>query len=774
MQQLIVEPLSKRELEVLRQIADGLSNREIAEKLFISLETVKWYNKQIYSKMGAKNRTQAVALAREEGLFETAPAAAPSLDLAPRHNLPAEVTSFIGREREIAQAREMLEKTRLLTLTGPGGTGKTRLSLQVATAALDSFEDGVTFVDLAPVSDPATVAEVIARALGLAGSPDELAIVTLQKFLGNREHLLVLDNFEHILEAAPLISDLLAAGPRLKALVTSREVLRLSGEKEFSVPPLTLPDRAQVGGASALTEYEAVALFVERAIDAQPDFALTDQNAAVVADICMQLDGLPLAIELAAARSRLLSPDMMLDRLCSRLGVLTGGPRDAPARLQTLRGTIDWSYDLLDSGERALFARLAVFQGGRTIEAVEAVCSHDPGIELLDGLESLLNKSLLQVEDGPEGEPRFVMLETIHEYARERLEQSGEADELRKRHAAYFAELAERAAKELRGARQQYWFRRLEAERENLGRALARTVGTEAGIEATLGLRMVGALRDFWFYTGYFAEGSKWTGLALERLADATPELRARVLNSAGMMAATAEEHERGKALNREAAAIYRELGDKRNMAWSLSILSANLSETPDEFEAGIAMGEEALALFTETGDKQGEAYALNVLGEFARLSGDYEGARDWYERTLAVSRETGETRRVALMVTNMGFIAQNSGDFERAEGLFTETLIRCLELSWRWGFADALTALAGAVNGLGQSERAAKLIGASDGLLEAMGAAHQPSDREQYQRNADDVRAALGDRAYQAAWTEGHAMTFKQAVDYALGRRAE
>jgi len=424
------DALSTRELEILRLIEAGYTNREIAQKLVLSLETVKWYNKQIYSKLGVHNRTQAVATAKAAGLLGEQTETLELPTVIPRHNLPAQVTSFIGRQREIAEIKRLLATHRLLTLSGPPGTGKTRLALQVASQVLHQFEDGVYFVDLAPISVPEFVPSTIANAFELGETGVGSLVENLKYYLKDKQLLLVLDNFEQVIETTPLVSDLLSTAPGLKILVTSRHVLEVYGEQEYHVPPLVVPDLDNVDDSRTLLDCEAVELFCQRAQAVKPDFNLKKNNASAVAEICVRLDGLPLAIELAAARSKLLSPEMIRSRLESRLEVLTGGARDLPSRLQTLRGTIDWSYDLLDKGEKVLFARLSVFQGGRTIEAAEAICATGLSIPVIDGLESLLNKSLLYREEGLGGQPRFLMLETIHEYAREKLAESGEAGTL--------------------------------------------------------------------------------------------------------------------------------------------------------------------------------------------------------------------------------------------------------------------------------------------------------------------------------------------------------
>ncbi len=439
-----MESFSQRELEILALLAEGLTNREIGQKLFISPETVKWYNKQIFGKLGAGSRTQAVTIAREQGFFDEGREETETAAVSVKSNLPAPVTTFIGREQQIAEVMDLLDKARLVTLTGPGGTGKTRLSQQVATGVMGRYPGGVTFVPLALVDGPELVPDAVASTLGVIKQADEELVETLGRSLRSKEMLLLLDNYEHVLAAAPLVSKMLAAAPGLSVMVTSREVLRLNGEHEYPVPPLELPDLAPSRTVSDLAASESVALFIQRAQAAQPTFRLTEDNATAVAGICIRLDGLPLAIELAAARIKIFNPQQLLERLESRLNMLTGGSRDLPARQQTLRSAIDWSYQLLNEGEQNLFARLGVFSGGRSIDAIETVCGPGLPLDALDGLESLVNKSLLFQVEGPNGEPRFAMLETIHEYTRERLAQSGELPSIRDRHLAYFLALARR------------------------------------------------------------------------------------------------------------------------------------------------------------------------------------------------------------------------------------------------------------------------------------------------------------------------------------------
>jgi predicted ATPase/DNA-binding CsgD family transcriptional regulator len=771
--QPMFDPLTERELEILRLIADGLSDREIAQKLVISLGTVKWYNKQIYSKMGVHSRTQAVAQAREAGLFDTQPDTPTRPTITPKHNLPAQITSFVGRECETAQVKQLLGTARLLTLTGPPGTGKTRLGLQAVAEVVDDFDDGVCFVALASIRDPALVASAIAQVLGVTEIASGPPTDTLKNFLHNRQMLLVLDNFEHVLEAAPLVSDLLAAATQLKVLVTSREVLRLYGEQEFAVTPLALPDLANRAPVSELAEYEAVALFVERTQAVWPNFQLTDDNASTVAEICVRLDGLPLAIELSAARMKIFGPGQLLERLASRLEVLTGGARDLPARQRTLRATIDWSYNLLDEVEKTLFARLGVFQGGCDIEATQAVCCHNLDLDVLDGLELLLVKSLLRREEGLDGEPRFVMPETIHEYARERLEESGEAIEIRRNHANYFVTLAETVRPELEKARHEYWTERLAADHENIRAALTWSLGDGKDC-SELGLRLASALTHFWFFTGHGMEGEKWFRRALEIAGNAASEVRADALNGLSMLLGHRGALEESKVWAREALRLYTEAGDRVGRARSLMWLSHAMTGSPHEREEAVARCEEGLAVFREVDDRPYVAMALNILGEILRMDGDFEGAKEAYEECLALSREMGNKRREGMMLVNLGYVAQHQGDYGLTEAYFKEAIILFRELGLKYFVVLSIADHAGPALAKRQPERAVRLLGASEALCEAMGVVQQPADQGEIDRYVAAAREQLDEVTFEAAWVDGRTMTLEEAVAYALCENAE
>ena len=676
------------------------------------------------------------------------------------YNLPVLITPFIGRSHEIVEVQRLLRTSRLLTLTGVGGTGKTRLALRVASAVKEEFADGVCFVDLCTVSDAALVAKAIAAALGVIGNPQIPLPNTLKRILAEKELLLLLDNFEHVIEAAPLVYDLLATAPRLTALVTSREALRLSGEQEFPVPPLSLPP---ADGFADLAESEAAILFVQRVQMMMPHFEVTGDNAPAIAQICARLDGLPLAIELAAARCKLLSPWATLARLDSRLTTLTGGSRDAPARQRTLRATLEWSYNLLDEGEKKLFARLAVFRGGSSLKAIEVICTEELPTNIFDGLASLVDKSLIQQKEAPGGEPRFVMLETIHEYARERLASSGEVDIMHGRHAAYFVELAERAQPELRLMNHYYWSELLEIERENLGVVLEWSLGS---VDATPAIRLAGALSLFWSAFGHHIEGRLWTDQLLARLDEAPKTYHAKFLVCTGLMAMVRYDLASAKHLFQKALQVSCELGDKRGAAWAqVSLGSAMLEDT----DAAIATAEEGLVFFRQLNHKSAIALTLNTIGEIARVGGEDERARLAYEECLVMCRETGDTRRICMILFNLGFLAQHVGDYERARDQLQQGIALAQTINNKFALALGLTFLAGPLGSTGQLQRAVRLLGASEAALERIGAFITLADKVEVDRNMAAVRAQLDVTAFETAWAEGREMTLDQAVNYAL-----
>ena len=608
------------------------------------------------------------------------------------NNLPAQPTPLVGREREVEALCRRLRQAgmRLVTLTGPGGVGKTRLALQVGAELLDHFTDGVFLVSLASIRDPALVPPTLAQALGVREVAGQSLLATLQHELRDRHLLLLLDNFEQVIGAAPLVADLLERCPRLQALVTSRAVLRLSGEYDFPVPPLTLPDPAHPPALERLTQYEAVRLFLERAQAARADFAVTNETAPAVAELCHRLEGLPLAIELAAARVRLFSPPALLARLERRLPLLTGGPRDRPARQQTMRAAIAWSYDLLDPAEQALFRRLAVFVGGWTIEAAEAVATAAGplALDLLAGLESLLDKSLLRSTGADEATPRFGMLEVIREYGLEQLEAGSEAETTRRAHAAWHLALAERAAPALDGPDQVAWLARLEQEHHNL-RAAFDWLLAEGDAEAAL--RLGGLIWRFWEIRGHFGEGRARLAQALAHPAASAPTpARAKALSAAGNLAYRQGDFQAARTLHQECLAIWRLAGDRAGAASALNNLGL-ISHRQGDFAAARAFHEQSLAIRRELGDERGLAVTLTSLANVLREQGDYGGARSLLDEGLAIKERLGDRQGVAITLNNLAILAARQGDYPRARALFEQSLAIRRELGDRWGIAAAL-----------------------------------------------------------------------------------
>jgi predicted ATPase/DNA-binding XRE family transcriptional regulator len=648
----------------------------------------------------------------------------------PPSNLPTPLTRLIGREHEVISARELLLRgdLRLLTLVGPGGAGKTRLGVEAAAGLEDHFADGVVFVNLVPIRDPDLVIPTIADSLGIGEEGGRPRIERLKAGLRAKRLLLVLDNFEQVIPAAGLVADLLSCCPGLKALVTSREVLRVRGEHVFAVHPLPVPNSKRATASGLPPHSAAVQLFSERAVAVRPDFALTNENAPAVAELCQRLDGLPLAIELAAARSALLAPEAMLARLGSRLKLLTGGARDLPARQQTLRNTIAWSYDLLTGSEQKIFRRLCVFTGGGALDAIAAVCSGAGGldIEIVDGLGSLVDKSLLRQDPRASSEPWFLMLETIREYGLEQLEQCGEAEATRRAHAHYYLQLAEQAEPHLWGGAQEQSLARLEREHDNLRAALAWHTAQDEGVEPAL--RMAGRLWRFWDMRGHWTEGRQWLEQALSRRAGAAPAHRWLALHGAGNLALDLGEYARARAYYEESLVVTQQLRLQQGIANSLLNLSL-VTFYQGDLRNAITLQEEALAIHRGLGNQIGIALALHNLASMLEQQGDYDRAAMLAEESLARYRDLQDSRGMALALHDLALLAHRHGAYERARKLLEE----CRAIYDKLG---AKNDLARVLNDLGE-------------LVDDQG--EQESARALYEQSLR-LAAELGDRRRQAA----------------------
>lgn len=741
-----------------------------------------------------------------------------------RHNLPSSVTSFIGREREIIRIKWLLNTTRLLTLSGAGGSGKTRLALQVAKSLLKEYADGIWLAEFASLSDSKLIPQAVAAALGVREMRGQSLTETLADYLRPKKMLLVLDNCEHLIEAcAQLAETLLQACPDLQVLATSREALGIAGETVWLVPSLSLPDDlpAKVGeGASEklpalkiLRQYEAISLFIERALAGQPTFALTQKNAAAAVQICQQLDGLPLAIELAAARVKVLSAEEIAARLNDRFQLLTGGSRTALPRQQTLQAAMDWSFQLLSEAEKKLLRRLSVFAGGFTLEAVETTCAGDDlrkgdsriaPTEILDLLTHLVDKSLVLVENQPT-ETRYGLLETVRQYAWDRLRHAGETERLREAHVRFYLSFAEKAEPELEGPLQATWLERLEQEQGNLRIALeyAKDRATDAG------LRVATALSSFWLVRGYITEGRSQMASVLAPTGNLERTITsAKALNAAGALAEGQGDYLTARAYHEESLAIFRELGDERDIAKTLQHLgfiawkqgeytrARSLSEeglglsqklgdfssigdllnnlgliarAQGEYTQAKAFYEESLGINTKLGNKRAISYLFNNLGSVAENQGDYQTARTLYEKSLALRRELGDKPGIANSLNNLGSVALKQSDYASAHALYEEGLLLQRELRDRWNIAFLLEGTGVVSLAQGQLARAAHLCGAVAALRGAMRASLPPTNRAAFDRTVATIREKLEGKVFAAAWTQGQSLTLEQAIEYAL-----
>ena len=750
-------------------------------------------------------------LARDLAAVRDRLAHVPGVPAEPRpKNLPLQHTAFIGRDQEEAELRQLLaqEKVRLVTLTGPGGIGKTRLALKTVNDIADRFPGGVCFVSLSEIDDGGLIASTIVQALGVTESGTRTPQESLKEYVGRLDQamLLLLDNFEHLTPAASFMAELLSAGPRLKVVVTSQSRLHVYGEYEFPVSPLALPDLKSIPPLESLSRLPAIALFVERAQAIKPGFTLTKENAATVATICARLDGLPLAIELAAARIKLLSPTTMLARLESSLDLLTGGARDLPSRQQTLRSTVDWSYGLLTSAEQTLFRRLSVFSGGCTLEAVEAVCDTrgDLGLDTFDAMASIVDKSLAQHVEPLDTEDRFFMLSTIRRYALERLAESNDNASTRRTHAAYYLVLAEEGAQEMLARPE--WLDRFETEHDNFRTALDYLV--KSG-EADWGLRLGAALFRFWETREHIAEGrvamTRLLGLEGSRT---RPKLRARVLFAAAVLAGEQGDYVEAQNLFEESlnicntlndnrgvavalnalavmardrgdltlasslfnrcATIWKEVGDSADIARALSNL-ASVMKMQGQYSSASKLYDECLTRFGEIADDAGVAWTLSYLGDVARLKADFASAHSYCEQSLALFRRLRENWGIASVLSDLAGLSCDQGNHIEAHRLYSESIKIFKDLGHKRGIARALESLAISAAARSQSKQALHRAAAAAALRQQIGAPLTPAEQSRLEKALQFARRALGDVSGMAAWMEGWGMPVDEAIQQAL-----
>jgi predicted ATPase/transcriptional regulator with XRE-family HTH domain len=803
------------------RLAAGLTQEELAERARISVRAVGDLERgarRTPHKDTLRLLADALNLCEDDQapLFEavrvsrqTAASPTPAARvLAPPKGLPATLTPLIGREREEAAIAHVLrqDEVRLLTLTGPAGIGKTRLAMQVA-LGLGAHFATVVFVSLASVRDPALVTPVIAQSLGLHDQPNLPVMEQLSLYLSGRELFLILDNFEQVVQAGPIIAQLLAACPHVKALVTSRVALGVRGEHEFGVPSLETPDLAQLPSLENLTRYPAITLFVQRARAVKPTFAVTPALAPVIAAICARLDGIPLALELAAARIKLLPPRALLERLDESLALLTNGPADLPERQQTMRRAIDWSYQLLGDSEQRLFRRLAVFVDGWTLEAAEAVCSGDdlPVAPVMDELATLVNGSLVVQEEPDDDEPRFRLLQLMREYGWEQLAAHGEADLLRSRHAEYFLALAETAAPEMRGPNQRHWLARLAQEHPNLRAALEWARETQS-IEN--GLRLGSALYSFWRLHGHASEGRAWLerflSVQLPPEHDRDKTVRADALRGAGYLACVQADHEDARVLLAESLEIYRAQRNQRGIAqvlntqgmianergeyaqaailfeeslslwrelddltWIGALLNdlAVVAFRQERYAEAVSLLEESLALHRAAHDHWATALTLCNLGEAMRMEGDLTTAALLLEEGLEVQRELGDKGIMATPLLNLADVAREQGDLERAARLTYEALATASEVGPKFALVDALDGMAEIASSQGRTTLATQIYALATFLRETHHIARPVGQAKVCATRIDQLHATLGEAEFTAAWEQGQRWSLDEAI---------
>jgi len=722
------------------------------------------------------------------------------------NNLPRQLTSFVGREREMAEVKKLLATTSLLTLTGAGGSGKTRLALQVAADVMEGYPDGVWLAEFAPIADPVLVPKTVASALGVPEQPGRDMTETLVDALRPKASLLLLDNCEHLLAACrDLAASLLRKCPQVRVLATSREGLGVPGETLWRVPSLSMPeDLRHLPPSEELVLYDAVRLFVDRAVATAPGFTVTSDNAPAVVQVCQRLDGIPLAIELAAARVKVLAVEQIAARLDDRFRLLTGGSQMVLPRQQTLRAMMDWSYDLLSEQERTVLLRLSVFAGGWTLEAAEDVGGGDgvEKVEMIDLLAQLMDKSLVVAETLGR-DARYRLLETIRQYGWARLEESGEAARTRDRHRDWYLAFVEQGSSKLFRRDRTAWLQRLDTEYDNLRAALAWSLEESPEVGLCLG----NELRRYWVDRGHLREGRAWFARLLERDRAVSPFVRAKSLIHLGFVVWTQGDLRQAAVMAEEGLALFRELGDKRGIAWSLGLLgltekfagnydrAARLFEESEnlyrdmgdnenaahelrqrghvaafrgDYPLATALLEQALAVFKGVGNREGIVRSLHFLGETKHYQGDAKQAVSLLEQSLALGRELESGESNTYTQISLGNALREAGDYGRASSLYKESLAFAKGQGIKRAALECLRGLGRASASQNQAEQAARLLGAVEGLREGMDFSLRPVEGD-YDRSVTAVRAALGDVVFAAAWAEGRAMTLEQAIEYAL-----
>ncbi len=709
---------------------------------------------------GRKTRTSRRPL-KHSGILGVSLSGKSSNHLA--NNLPLQVTSFIGREREITEVKRLLSTTRLLTLTGVGGTGKTRLALQAASEALEGFTDGVWMAEFAALSEPALVVKTVASALGVPEQPGRSLMETLMDHLSSKSLLLLFDNCEHLLSACAQLANTLMRGcPRLRILATSREQLGIANELTYRVPSLSLPDPHSLPNSENLAQYEAIRLFMERAGSCDPGFTVTESNASAVAQVCHRLDGIPLAIELAASRIKVLTPHEIVQRLDDQFGLLRGGPRDAPERHQSLQAAISWSYELLTPDEQRLFRRLAVFRGGFALESAEAVCGD--GVDILDGLSSLIDKSLLRRVAGLGETARFLMLETIREYGIERLAAEGELDGTRRRHAEHFAALAEQAELDMGAAYEERWRHRLWRDIENVRTAVDWSLRSSPQTSARLG----GGLGWLFYNHGHLTEGRIRIEQILQTIDDVDDHLRSKVLFQGGVLAMSLGEWDQARVRLEQSLVLFRRYGDAKREAMATAMIG-HVSRSTGEYEEASKHYQTALGIYRRLGSQWGIAWALFDLGMAARDQGHDDEAVALHEQSLALFRTQGYRWGTAWQLWSLGALAHRRGNDALARENFAESLALYRALDDRRGIAQSLEGLATIVFVAGRMNETARVLSAAAAVRAELGAPLAFSDRREYDRMLESVKVSVSAEEFEREWSSGRSFEPDDAIRFAL-----
>lgn len=694
----------------------------------------------------------------------------------PAHNLRRYLSSFVGRSRELVTLKQLLRETRLLTLTGVGGCGKTRLALRLARDLLDSYADGVWLVELAATFEPGLIAQQLRSALNLAEQPGQTVSETVINHLRDKQALLLLDNCEHLLEACAMLADeLLRACPKLRLLATSQERLGIEGETTYVVPSLSLPADSATSAAADLAGSEAVTLFVERARAAKPGFSLTDANAAAVARICRRFDGIPLVIEFAAAKIPALTPDEIASRLDESFRILTGGNRTALPRHQTLRAGFDWSYQLLTPKCKTLLQRLSVFAGGWSLEGAESVCSDNsatsntdviPETDVLPLLITLVNRSLVISEETADGRSRYRLQESVRQFAGENLTEAGGGESVHDRHLDFFLTLAQRSEPELQGAQQKTWLDRLEEEYNNLLAAL-RWCGADSNYTEQA-LNLSGSLWRFWDLHGHYAVGRAQLTAAINESGAVATEALAKALNAAGYLAGLQGDYEAANELSERSLRIRQTLGDTDAVGRSLRALGV-VAQAVGKYRKAQLLFRKALAIHREAGARGWESGVLSNLGELEVQRGDYASARSLSLEALDISREINNPTWIARSLKNLADVAAHQQDYNLAKMLHAECMALRRDLLEKHGIADSLEAISQLATSVREEQRAARLLGAAERLREEIGSPLRPCDQDRYQLMKAATKAALAPIAFEALWSQGRAMSWEQAVEETL-----